>query len=122
MSSIGLKRKRSEQTNPRANKRRDAGPARLPDELVAGVSNDGAILQASQESSGSNTYYQARQILEETRTKYLIEWENNIVTGESYQPTWVSTRCLLRSTISSIQLYLPMSCLSCNPSYLEYRT
>jgi len=43
---------------------------------------------ASQSSAGSE--YAARDILQENATKYLIDWEDNPVTGERYNPTWVS--------------------------------
>ena len=51
---------------------------------------------ASQKSTGSETEYSARQILDEKGNKYLIEWEDNIVTGESYSPTWVRLTCACR--------------------------
>ncbi|EMC94269.1 hypothetical protein BAUCODRAFT_36736 [Baudoinia panamericana UAMH 10762] len=33
-------------------------------------------------------FYQARKILDEDRTRYYIDWENDEVTGAAYEPTW----------------------------------
>ncbi|GME54995.1 chromo domain shadow [Neofusicoccum parvum] len=40
----------------------------------------------------SDSFYEARAILKETKNKYLIDWENDRVTGEVYQPTWEPKR------------------------------
>lgn len=44
-------------------------------------------------------YYSVQQILEEKRkhgrTLYLIDWEDNTETGESYENTWVSSGCYI---------------------------
>ncbi|KAJ9659454.1 hypothetical protein H2201_007345 [Coniosporium apollinis] len=45
-------------------------------------------LAASQESVDTATFYAARAILDENKTKYRIDWEPNPRTGEVYEPTW----------------------------------
>ncbi|KAJ9639876.1 hypothetical protein H2199_006109 [Coniosporium tulheliwenetii] len=45
-------------------------------------------LAASQESVDTATFYAARAILDENKTKYRIDWEPNPCTGEVYEPTW----------------------------------
>lgn len=39
-----------------------------------------------------NRVYKLRSILDESRGRYLIEWEDDEVTGESYEPTWEPKR------------------------------
>ena len=34
--------------------------------------------------------YKVRDIIKESRTKYLIDWEDDPDTGEKFEPTWVS--------------------------------
>ena len=33
--------------------------------------------------------YKVRNIIDENQSKYLIDWEDDPVTGEQYTPTWV---------------------------------
>lgn len=45
-------------------------------------------LGASQESVNQETFYAARAIIDENKTKYRIDWEPNSRTGQVYEPTW----------------------------------
>lgn len=40
----------------------------------------------------TTTYYEINDIIGETRSKYLIDWKDNPVTGEIYSPTWEPKR------------------------------
>ncbi len=43
---------------------------------------------ASPESGSSQQLYEINDILDETKTRYLLDWKDDPVTGESFQPTW----------------------------------
>ena len=58
----------SEGTKGRLKKRRKTGP--LPEDL------------------DPQRYWAIKDIVGETETEYLIDWEDNPITGELYQPTW----------------------------------
>lgn len=40
-------------------------------------------------SSEAETEYKIRDIIDEDSARYLIDWENDSQTGESFEPTWV---------------------------------
>lgn len=87
------KRKRSstidsKNTTPRSTPRkRQKKTDKRQHEQPAGL--DQSAQPASVES---DPFYEARAILKETKNKYLIDWENDRVTGEVYQPTWEPKR------------------------------
>lgn len=41
-----------------------------------------------QEDADSKQFYAVRDIIDENETKYLIDWEDDPVTAERYEPTW----------------------------------
>ncbi|KAJ9652757.1 hypothetical protein H2201_009199, partial [Coniosporium apollinis] len=45
-------------------------------------------LTASQESIDQETFYAAKAIIDENKTKYRVDWEPNPHTGKIYEPTW----------------------------------
>lgn len=103
---VGIKRKRAPETrNSNHSKRK-----RKSSTTTVSISRlDTDKPSASQKSTGSETEYSARQILEENGDKYLIEWEDNAITGETYSPTWVritsACRSLAHYSELSVNLY-----------------
>lgn len=47
----------------------------------------------------TDEFYRIKGILDESGDKYLIDWEDDPVTGRSYSPTWVRLRSDLVLTI-----------------------
>lgn len=48
----------------------------------------------------ADDFYSVKSILDESDDRYLIDWEDDSITGRSYSPTWVRLHCDLISTVS----------------------
>jgi len=58
-------------------------------ESPAGPSKPRRTREKGQTITATDECYSVRNIIDETGQKYLIDWEDDPVTGKSFSPTWV---------------------------------
>ena len=92
-----LRNPQSPATNPSSKRlRRSSSANNKSTEIV-----DDLLISQDRLSSDS---YPVRAILAENSDEYLVDWEDDLITGETFSPTWVRGLSFYRASLQNISI------------------